>query len=33
MLLWEDLWAAELADALRSAGGELIALGRLHTTR
>jgi len=29
MLLWEDLWAAELADALRGAGGELVALGRL----
>jgi len=29
MLLWEDIWAAELADALRGAGGELVALGRL----
>ena len=29
MLLWEDVWAAELADALRGAGGELVALGRL----
>ena len=29
MLLWEDIWATELADALRGAGGELVALGRL----
>ena len=29
MLLWEDVWATELADALRGAGGELVALGRL----
>ncbi len=29
MLLWEDIWAAELADALRGAGGDLVALGRL----
>jgi uncharacterized membrane protein len=29
MLLWEDVWAAELADALRGAGGEIVALGRL----
>ena len=32
MLLWEDVWAAELADALRGAGGELVALGR-HPAR
>jgi hypothetical protein len=29
LLLWEDIWAAELADALRGAGGELVALGRI----
>jgi len=29
MLLWEDVWAAELADTLRGAGGELVALGRI----
>jgi hypothetical protein len=29
MLLWEDLWAAELASALRGAGGELVAIGRI----
>ena len=29
MLLWEDVWAGELANALRGAGGELVALGRL----
>ena len=29
MLLWEDVWAAELASALRGAGGELVALGRI----
>jgi len=29
LLLWEDVWAAELADALRGAGGELVALGRI----
>jgi hypothetical protein len=29
MLLWEDLWAAEFASALRNAGGELLALDRI----
>ena len=29
LLLWEDVWAAELAEALRGAGGELVALGRI----
>jgi uncharacterized membrane protein len=29
LLLWEDVWAGELADALRGAGGELVALGRI----
>ena len=29
MLLWEDVWAAELAETLRDAGGELVALGRI----
>jgi len=29
MLLWEDVWAAELAGALRGAGGELVAIGRI----
>ncbi len=29
LLLWEDVWAAELADALRQAGGELLAIGRI----
>ena len=29
MLLWEDVWATELVAALRGAGGELVALGRL----
>jgi hypothetical protein len=29
MLLWEDLWAAELASALRNAGGELVTIGRI----
>jgi uncharacterized membrane protein len=29
MLLWEDVWAAELAESLRGAGGELVALGRI----
>jgi len=29
LLLWEDVWATELADALRGAGGELVALGRI----
>ena len=29
MLLWEDIWATELAERARGAGGELVALGRL----
>ncbi len=29
MLLWEDVWAGELASALRGAGGELVAIGRI----
>ena len=29
MLLWEDVWAAEFAAALRNAGGELLALERI----
>ena len=29
LLLWEDVWAAELAGALRQAGGELLAIGRI----
>jgi Family of unknown function (DUF6325) len=29
MLLWEDIWAAELTDTLRRAGGELVAIGRI----
>jgi len=29
MLLWEDLWAGELASALRGAGGELVTIGRV----
>jgi uncharacterized membrane protein len=29
LLLWEDIWAAELTDALRRAGGEVVALGRI----
>jgi hypothetical protein len=29
MLLWEDVWAAELAGALRGAGGELVTIGRI----
>ena len=29
MLLWEDVWAAELASALRGAGGELVTIGRI----
>jgi hypothetical protein len=29
LLLWEDVWAAELADSLRDAGGELVAIGRI----
>ena len=29
LLVWEDLWAARLADAIRGAGGELFDLGRV----
>ncbi len=29
LLVWEDLWAARLADAMRNAGGELFDLGRI----
>ena len=29
LLVWEDLWAARLADAMRDAGGELFDLGRV----
>src|SRR5688572_13637265 len=29
LLVWEDLWAARLADSLRNAGGELYDLGRV----
>jgi hypothetical protein len=29
LLLWEDVWAARLAQAIRDAGGELVALGRI----
>jgi Family of unknown function (DUF6325) len=29
LLVWEDLWAARLADAIRDAGGELYDLGRI----
>src|SRR3954468_12974682 len=29
MLLWEDVWAAELAETLRGAGGGIVALSRL----
>lgn len=29
LLVWEDLWAARLADAIRDAGGELYDLGRV----
>lgn len=28
-LVWEDLWAAPLADAIRGAGGEILAGGRI----
>jgi uncharacterized membrane protein len=30
LIVWEDLWAAELAMAVRGAGGELIAGGRVR---
>ncbi len=29
LLVWEDLWAARLADSIRDAGGELYDLGRI----
>jgi hypothetical protein len=29
LLVWEDLWAARLADSIRNAGGELFDLGRV----
>lgn len=29
LLVWEDLWAGRLANALRDAGGELLDLGRI----
>jgi hypothetical protein len=29
LLLWEDIWAAELAEAIRGAGGELVAIARV----
>jgi hypothetical protein len=29
LLVWEDLWAARLADSIRDAGGELYDLGRV----
>jgi hypothetical protein len=29
LLVWEDLWAGRLADAIRNAGGELYDLGRI----
>ncbi len=29
LLVWEDLWAARLADAIRDAGGVLYDLGRV----
>jgi hypothetical protein len=29
LLVWEDLWAARLADAIRDADGELLDLGRV----
>jgi hypothetical protein len=29
LLVWEDLWAARLANAIRDAGGELYDLGRI----
>ena len=29
LLVWEDLWAKRLADAMRDAGGELYDLGRI----
>jgi uncharacterized membrane protein len=29
LLVWEDLWAGRLADAIRDAGGELLDLGRI----
>jgi hypothetical protein len=33
LLVWENIWAAELAGALRNAGGEVVATGRIpHDT-
>jgi hypothetical protein len=29
LIVWEDLWAAQLGQALRDAGGELVAGGRI----
>jgi hypothetical protein len=29
LLVWEDLWADRLADAIRNSGGELYDLGRI----
>lgn len=29
LLVWEDLWAGRLAEAIRDAGGELLDLGRI----
>jgi len=29
LLLWENVWAREVANAIRNAGGELVAFGRL----
>jgi Family of unknown function (DUF6325) len=29
LLVWEDVWAREVAEALRDAGGELFDFGRL----
>ena len=29
LLVWEDLWAARLADSIRDAGGVLYDLGRI----
>ncbi len=30
LIVWEDLWAAELATAVRGAGGEVVAGGRVR---
>ena len=29
LLVWEDLWATRLVDAIRNANGELLDLGRI----